>query len=411
MRFKPSQFWLIVKYLFLHKEFFHFKSFLSIFGLAIGVASLFVSMSVFSGYESTLKESIFSKEGHLMILKQENNPQSLSEDRKLLKKSLKNLEGLTAFLRLNALLIHKKKNSGVILYGIDREEEDKALDLRKRLIKGHFDWKKKKKSEKEKTKILLGKDISRQYELDIGDEFKMIFVQGSSQFSPQVRTFQVGGVLDFGRYDYNSRVVILPLFQARKMNKNPSEITGFYARLQHESQAVEASEKINKEFSFLYWARDWTKSHQNLFEVIQLEKFVIFIILFLMVIAAGVNVSSTLFISVMERIQDISLFKVLGANDRFILCLFSFQGLMIGFLGLLMGFGMGGLIHYAFLYAQNHWGALVGDVYTLERIELELRVTDLITISFSSLLVCWMASLFPAYRGMKMLPSEGLKYE
>ena len=420
--------WLVWKYLFARREFFDLTGWLSILGIAIGVASLFVSMSVFSGYESTLKQSIIGREGHITVLKGEKNAQSKEEDIRLLTSSIDGIKNITPFIYLEALLVHQKKLSGILIHGIDPKSFESVLDLKKRLIKGQFEFeedskKKTKKNSKRKVdgkfqkenqikKALLGKALAKKYQLEIGDIFKLIVPQKESnhRFSPQFMTLQVNGLLDYGVHDYNERSLVISFTLAEHLN-NHSNATGFHIKLNHEKKSKEITKKINDELHPLFWARNWTESDKVLFEVIKLEKIVIFFILLLMIIASGFNVSSTLFTSVMEKVQDISLFKALGANNRFILYLFSFQGLLIGMIGVFLGIGLGIFICYSLLSIQDSFGILVSDVYNLEMIDLEFRLTDLMAILFSTLFICFIATLIPAYKGIKLSPSEGLKFD
>jgi lipoprotein-releasing system permease protein len=138
---------------------------------------------------------------------------------------------------------------------------------------------------------------------------------------------------------------------------------------------------------------------------------VIFFVLLILVIAAAFNVSSTLFISVMQRYSDISVLKTMGATRNFILTWVTMQGVFLGAVGVLLGFGLGGILCLLFMWAQRHLGLIPASVYKLDQIGVEVRLLDMLWIFLATLAICLLSTLAPALRGARMQPVEGLRYE
>jgi lipoprotein-releasing system permease protein len=142
-----------------------------------------------------------------------------------------------------------------------------------------------------------------------------------------------------------------------------------------------------------------------------LEKMIIFCVLLIIVVVACFNISGTLFISVIRRFKDISTLKAIGADSRFVLEVFTLQGLLLGALGAVLGVGLGLLACYGFLYLQDSYGVISSEVYKLEKIELNFRAADFVMIFGVSLAICFFATLAPAWRGARMNPVEGTRYK
>ena len=160
-----------------------------------------------------------------------------------------------------------------------------------------------------------------------------------------------------------------------------------------------------------YWARSWMGASRNIFEAIKYEKPIIFLVIFIILIAAGFNVSSTLFVSVIKRYSDISVLKAIGANEGFLVKLFAVQGIFIGFFGSILGVGLGIALCRGFIWAQEKYKLIPGEVYKIEKIDLAIQWQDISIILFASMLICFVATLAPAFRGARLETVKGLRYE
>lgn len=380
--------------------------------MVIGVASLVVAMAVVSGFETTLKNSVIDSVGHVLVMKR-GGP--LTDDETFLKEVRDQVPAIiaeTPFVYLEAVVAHNKKLSGVVVQGVDPDTYERVLRLKQRLREGEFAFGPR---EDGIQAGLVGKGLAKKFGLKIGDVFKAVMPVAkeydNASFRPRLKKFYVRGILDLGRHDWNQRFVLTHIRAAQDFAQIGDQVMGYRLRLDKDEKAKEAAFVLSQRLGHAFWTRDWEDVNRNLFEAVKLEKVVIFFVLLIMVIAACFNISSTLFVSVLRRFGDISILKTLGANRGFVVKLFTAQGLLIGFIGSLIGVVLGVALCYGFVYAEQKWGLLPGEVYKLERVDVEFRWTDISAIFAASLFICFLATLAPARRGAKLAPVEGLRYE
>jgi lipoprotein-releasing system permease protein len=159
---------------------------------------------------------------------------------------------------------------------------------------------------------------------------------------------------------------------------------------------------------FPFWARDWMQMNQNLFTALKLEKTVMFIILTLIVLVAAFNIASTLIMMVMEKTRDIAILKTMGATNRHIRKIFVFKGLAIGCLGTIIG----GIFGFAVCSILKRYPfiKLPGDVYFLTTLPVSLQAGDVVVIGLSTVLICFLATLYPSISASSLDPVEGIRY-
>lgn len=401
--------WIAFRYFGSWRRFFNLSTGLAALGMTIGVASLVVSMAVFSGYTSTLEKTVQDAVGHIIILKRGTADQTemLNE----IKPLLTDVVAETPFVYAEAILAHKGKISGILIEGIEDSTVHQVLNLKSRLIAGQVHVNRQGGI----PRVLIGKGIAEKYGLKVGDEIRIVVPLANEyqaqSFRPKLGKFQVTGIINYGRYDFDSRYVVMDIGELQDFIEIGHRITGYRVRLKDPQEARAVTLAISNKFGPGYWARDWFDVNRNLFEAARLEKKVLFFVLMILIVAAAFNIANTLFISVVKRYRDISVLKTLGAKDKLIRRVFTAQGLIVGAVGAGGGIGVGLLACRAFEWAQVHWKIIPADVYKLDHIDLEVRGQDLLVILGVSLLVCFIATLVPSRRGAKISPIEGLRYE
>ena len=394
------------------RHIFSMTTFLSILGMALGVASLVVAMAVVSGFETTLKRSVIDVVGHVIVYKERRGISDVDALIGRIKKDISGVEAYTPFLMAEGVMAHQKKIAGVLLQGLDSGTVFDVLRIEKRLIKGKFDF---TKDEDGIAGAVVGKGIAQKFSLKVGDRFKVVLpnlkVGDLTVGSRKLVTLNVRGVVDLGRHDYDSKTVFTDLLTVQEFSQSQKNVTGLRLRLSSDHIAGQKRFEIINKLGSPYWASDWHDFNRNLFEAARLEKIIIFFVLLVMIVAACVNITSTLFVSVVQKFRDISVLKTLGASRFFVAQIFSLQGLLIGIigcgLGMLIGFGA----CYGFMYMQEYWGVVPGEVYKLNRIEVEFRLWDFVSIFVASVGICFLSTLAPAWRGAKLNAVEGLRYD
>ncbi len=408
---------MVWRYLREGRRFLNPNIILAVTGIALGVAALMISMAVVSGYETTLRDTLVDMEGHLMIVRRGGFARP-SQERQVLKKIKSYLpayKASTPFLMVEGLIVHNKKLSGILLEGVDPKTSAKVIAIQKRIIRGRFDLADEQVNGKRIPAAIIGKGIARKFALKFGEIFNLVVPistgYGTASFTPKVQKFVVRGVLGLGRSDFDDRYIVTDLRSAQNFSDMPGRISGWRIRLAHARDAIPAATALEDQLGPNYWVRSWRDPNRNLFEAVQYEKVVIFIIVLLMEIAAAFNVASTLYLTVVRRYSQMSILRAMGVSKKFVRQLFTTQGLVIGAAGSAFGVLLGWIGCRIFLKLETVYGLFPGKVYKLDHVVLQIRKTDMAVILLVTLVICYVATLAPARRGAKLNPVEGLRYE
>ncbi|MGY8762312.1 MAG: FtsX-like permease family protein, partial [Nitrospinaceae bacterium] len=335
--------------------------------------------------------------------------------------------GVTAaapFIINQVMLINGDRVSGVVVRGVDPEKEGTVSDLEKNMIIGSIlDLKVNLpflEDKKNRTGIILGKELSRKMGVVVGDVVSM--VSPVSRITPvglipRMKLFKVVGVFESGMYEYDANLSFVLLKSAQKFFSMKDAVSGIEVRVDDIEQAGNIATAIQKKLGFPYHARDWMSMNKNLFSALKLEKIVMFIILILIIFVAAFNIISTLFMLVMEKAKEIAILKSMGASRKSIIKIYSYQGLIIGLVGTFLGCAAGFIIvpnlNEIVGFIESVFGivAFPSDIYYLDRLPSEIQYMDSFLIVIFSIAICLIASLYPAWRASKLDPVDGLRYE
>ncbi len=412
LKVNSLEFWLAWKMLFSRRALFGGSAPLALGGLALGVACLFVSMAVMSGFESTLRQAMADVTGHVRVVKTNRTPDSWMELEEKIRKAEPTLVSSTRFTSVEAIFASRGLISGVMIQGVDENRYAQVLNLSSRLITGKIEL--APAQGEQKALALIGRGLADKLGLKPGDTFRIVVPISDSinpgVFRRRVGEFQVSGVLDLGKNDWNQRFIMTDLKSTQDLAEVGDKYTGLILRFQDIEEARNSGFRLNHVLGRDYWIRDWRDSNENLFDAIKIERPTIFFVVFIIVMVAAFNVSSTLYVNVVQRYGDISLLKSLGIRSLNILKIFSLQGLLIGGVGLTLGSLLGLILCWFFAWGQSNLGLIPGSVYKIDNIDVEIRWVDFLSISVATFLICFVATLAPALRGARLSPVEGLKY-
>lgn len=403
-------FWVIGKYMKTWRKFFDVTVLLTLTGIAIGVAVMVVAMSSFSGFQATLQRALIEVVGDVSIYRQGGKIDNIEALEKDLEPFKKGTVGTMRFLTQESLFASQGKISAVLVQGVDTETAHTVLNLKGRKVAGEIDWSLKE----DIPAAFVGKDLLKKMNLKVGDTFKIIMPKPSktntSELTPLVQPFYVAGSLDLGKYDFNTRFIFVDIHVLQE-RMSTELISGIRVKLKDSDKAEAWAEKVQEKIGWKYAAVDWRQSNRNYFKAIEYEKQIMFFVVFIIVLASGVNVATTLFVLVLKRYRDISLMKTLGASPFDIVMIFCLQGLALGALGVGAGIILGILMCYGFELAQTVFPLMPADIYKLSFISTKFLGEDLLKISGATLLLCFVSTVLPAIRGSRLSPIEGLKYE
>ena len=384
---------------------------LSIAGVTVGVMALIVVIAVMAGFESDLKNRILGIESHVVIMR---HGSPFSDYHKILGQvvNTNGVEAATPFIYTQIMLRSSSGVSGAVLRGVDPESagsvikvlESSALLNIKEMYRG-------KDTTGSVPGVILGKELARNLGLGMGDAVYLISSRGMISpmgYLPAMKRFQVAGLFESGMYEYDGSLAYIHLRDAQKILHMEDSVTGIEVRVNDIYNARHIADKILADVGFPYWARDWMQMNHNLFSALKLEKTVMFIILALIVLVAAFNIASTLIMMVMGKTKDIAILKAMGAMDGSIRKIFIFKGMVIGFMGTTLGVCLGFIM--CKLLEKYKFIELPGDVYYISTLPVRLEALDVFIIAAGAMMICFVATLYPARQASKLNPVEAIRY-
>ena len=411
------------------QKFISLNTWISIAGVGLGVMALIVVIAVMSGFSKDLRDKILGTNSHVVV---SNMNRAMVENYDDIIKKVHSVEGVIAaapFIMNQVMLINGDRVSGVVVRGIDPGREETVSDLGKNMVSGAVTHLKTKSSfsgdikvrgKKNRAGIILGKELSRRLGVGVGDIVSMVSPVSRVTpvgLIPRMKLFKVVGVFESGMYEYDANLSFILLKSAQKFFSMKNGVSGIEVRVADIEQAGNIASVIQNKLGFPYLVRDWMRMNRNLFSALKLEKIVMFIILILIIFVAAFNIVSTLFMLVMEKAKEIAILKSMGASCSSIMKIYSYQGLVIGLVGTFLGCAAGFVIvpnlNEIVSSIESIFGivAFPSDVYYLDRLPSKIQYMDSFLIIIFSVVICLVASLYPAWRASKLDLVDGLRYE
>jgi lipoprotein-releasing system permease protein len=394
--------------------FISFISGVSMLGIALGVAALIIVLSVMNGFQKEVRDRMLSVVSHVEIFSPYG--QALPDVARTLAEAKANPQvvGAAPFIGTQALLARGEDMKGTIVRGIDPALEGEVTDLAAalrggaldRLVSGEFG-------------VVLGRDLARQLGVQQGDKVTLVAPSGQvtpAGVVPRMKQMTVVGTFDSGHYEYDAGLVLLHVDDAARIFRLEGP-TGIRLKLKDLHQAREVGAQLAATLSGDLLIRDWTRQNRNWFAAVQLEKRMMFIILTLIVAVAAFNLVSTLVMTVTDKRADIAILRTLGASPGSIMGIFVVQGATVGVIGtlagLLLGLGVAFNIDVIVPALEGLLQAsfLPKDIYLISRMPSDPQPSDIAPIGVISLVLAFVATLYPSWRASRVNPAEALRYE
>lgn len=399
--------------------FISFISGVSMLGIGLGVAALVIVLSVMNGFQKEVRDRMLSVVSHIEVISADGG--ALEDTLGTLKqvKAHSQVIGAAPFIAAQALLARGEDMKGVLVRGIDPALEPSVVDLSvaaqgfnkstpgiNALVPGQFG-------------VVLGVDLARQLGLRIGDPVTLIAPNGQvtpAGVLPRLKQMQVVGLFNSGHYEYDSALAMLHVADAGKIFRLEGP-TGIRLKIKdlHEARAV--ARELAPELPLGMAVRDWTQQNRTWFAAVQVEKRMMFIILTLIVAVAAFNLVSTLVMTVTDKRADIAILRTLGASPQSIMGIFMVQGAMVGIIGTLGGMLLGLLVAFNIdvivpaLETLFRASFLPKDIYLISRMPSDPQMSDILPVVVISLILSFVATVYPSWRASQVNPAEALRYE
>jgi lipoprotein-releasing system permease protein len=396
------------------RGFLSFISAISIVGLMLGVAVLVVVMSVMNGFETELRARILSVTSHATLTGLE---EPLPDWRRAQQQAalIEGVKSAVPYIESRAMLAAGERLAGAQLRGIDPAQELQATGFANSMSSGSL-----ADLEPGAYHIILGEALATELRVKLQDSVVLVAPKGTvtpTGIEPRMRRFTVVGIFRSGMYEYDRGLVLMHATDAARLLLLGDAMTGVRLTLDDPLQAPAMVRRLAVELGGGYYVSDWTRIHANFFRSIQMTKSMLFVILSMIVAIAAFNIVATLVMVVKEKETDIAILRTLGAGPRNILRVFAVQGVAIGMAGVAAGIALGALVSVNLENIIHQLEKVTGmqfldaKVYFMSDLPAQVRLGDILQVALVALVLCLLATIYPAWRASRVLPAEALRHD
>jgi len=408
----PVEYYIALKYLLAKRKqtFISIITIISVAGVTVGVTALIIVLAVMSGFEKELKDRILGATAHVHVTSLDG---SIADPFSVAKRvrQVHGVVGASPYIFSQMMISSGVAAAGGVLRGVDLATVGDVTRLPKDIRRGSIEAL-REKSSAGLPGVILGKELAGNLGVSVGDVVEILVPGGNVTplgTFPRVTRYRVGGISESGMYEYDATFAYVSLPEAGKLLGMDGRGTGIEVKVDDVYAAGKVANRIRAALGYPYWAKDWMQSNRNLFSALKLEKVVMFIILVLIVLVAAFNIISTLIMVVMEKTRDIAVLMTMGATRKTIRRVFALEGLLIGITGTALGTALGTVLcdllrRYQFIH-------LPSDVYYITTLPVLLDPMNILLVSGSSVLICFLATLYPSGQAARIDPAEAIRYE
>ena len=382
-------------------------------GIALGVATLIIVMSVMNGFRTELLNRILGINGHIGIMAPSSYPFNNYE---AAVKEISEMEHITLAVPLieNQLLVTAGKSAeGAMVRGIRGEDMLRKEALAKAVEKVDMDY-------FEGDKVIMGIRLARKMGVVEGDKITLLSPNGKvTAFGtvPRMKAYQVIGMLDSGMYEYDANFIFMPLDTAQVYFGLGKAVTNIDITIDDDKYLNAVREALEQSLGGSAYVYDWKQSNAAFFNAIEVERNVMFIILTLIILVAAFNIITGLIMLVKDKGRDVAVLRTMGATKGMIMRIFFIDGAFIGVVGTALGLVLGLLFCENIEEIRQGLQAMLGrdlfsaEIYFLSKLPAKVDATEVASVVLISLLLSFAATLYPSWRAAKFDPVEALRYE
>ncbi|MBP5215213.1 MAG: lipoprotein-releasing ABC transporter permease subunit [Alphaproteobacteria bacterium] len=382
-------------------------------GIALGVATLIIVMSVMNGFKAELLNRILGINGHISIVA---SPDFSFNNYKKAVQEIQGIDGIKMALPLieKQLLVSASRGAeGAMVRGINTEDLLKKKVMRDGFSDVDMD-------EFNGDVVVLGDKLAHKLGVYVGDEITLISPNGKvTAFGsvPRIKSYPVIGTFHMGMFEYDANYVFMPLEAAQKYFGLKDAVSVIDVSLKDDKSLEKTRAVLEKSVSLDAYVYDWKQTNSAFFNAIDVERNVMFLILTLIILVAAFNIITGLIMLVKDKGRDVAVLRTMGATRGPIMRIFFMDGAFIGIVGTIIGVVLGLLfchnIESIRQFLQNISGRdlFSPEIYFLSQLPAKVDNAEVLCVVIVTLVLCFLATIYPAYRASKFDPAEALRYE
>jgi lipoprotein-releasing system permease protein len=391
-------------------RFINLIGWVSVAGIAVGVAALLIVLAVFNGFSDVVTNVLVGFDPHLRIEK----PGFLSaEETASIEKSLSTLPGITGYAPMvsgKAMLVAKSFNRVVYLRGLPQKKAANVSGLKSKMLFGDMSF----ADSTGERGIVIGLALADRLNSLVGAEIAVISPSGfqsalSSVSTPQAVRFKVTGIYESDNRDYDINYAYVSDSAAQQLFTAGNGFTGIEIRITDFHDAENVKTQLERVLPSDVTVSTWNDLHKSLYFVMKMERWGAFILLCLIILVATFNLLGSLSMGVVEKRRDIGVLRSMGITSQGIVNIFLSEGLLIGIAGTAIGFAIG--LGVIYLQKQFHLFPLDPDVYIIPAIPVKIEWPDFFAVAIASLGLSTIMAYYPARKAALTTPAESLRWE
>ncbi len=383
---------------------------ISVIGLSVGVTALIVMLSVFNGFNKFQNDTLTGFDPHIRV--EADTGSTVSDYNTLISKISAETEvtAIAPFTINKGVISTKKNNIVAFVKGVDDKKISGLSDVKEKTTLGEFEF----KDNDEFGGIILGNSLAAKLEARVLDTVSVMSPVGMEKsltqiVTPKTQSFIVRGIFDANNRDYDKLYSFISLPKSQSLYDLGNTVNGIELRIDEINRSEVEKKKLVLVLGKGYKVNTWYDMHEDLYSVMQVERWTAFIILSLIIAVASFSIVGSLTMTVMEKKRDIGILKAMGTKNSGILRIFMFEGILIGVYGTILGSILG--LGICLAQIKFKFYPLDSMVYSIDALPIDIRYTDFIYVGICALVISVLASLYPALIAARQEPIKAIRWE
>jgi lipoprotein-releasing system permease protein len=384
-----------------HRKVFSLSTFIAIGGIFVGVAALLITLSLMNGFQNELRRRILGGTPHIILRRYFNEPMQNYDEIMQKLDQFSFIEEKAPFIFQKSIVRLKNRIDGVAIKGVDAAREVRITEIAEKMVDGVFDL---------ENGCVMGTELAFNLKASVGDTI-IIASPFSVQIGllPQAKKVVLKGIFDFGYYEYNSTFIYMDIKDVQALFNMGQNVSGIQISVDNVYATRSYTKQIDKVIGYPYRSVDWVETNRSVFAALRLEKVVTFIVLALIILVAAFNIVGTLVNMVKKKTKEIGILRSYGVTRDSIMKIFMCHGFMLGLIGTFAGLAFAFLA--CMLLSKYQFINLPGDVYFIETLPVEMAISDFIVTAAAAIIICFLATIYPAIRATRLTTVEALRNE